>query len=156
MFPSDIDPKVKIRSLTVREVKDLAMVDFEREDPVKFINTLMVKCSSLSMLQNNIIGGLIRDILKVSGIEFSEETEETLERISSIGRSFPHVFGSGSDRPDLREEIESLYIKLADDIQFSIKELNKDFLKIFKETSIQPSELDKLQYWEYKYYLQML
>jgi hypothetical protein len=156
MTPSDIDPKVKIRSLTVKEVKELAMTDFDKVGAMGYMNNLIFKCSSLSLLHPNIVGGLIRDVLKISDIEISEETEKDLERINSLGRTYPRIFGDSPEKPELKEEAIDLYNKLIDEIQPNITEMNKGFFKIFKDTHIQPSELDKLPYWEYKQYLRML
>lgn len=156
MTPSNIDSNVKIRSLTVKEVKELAMADFDKIDPMSYINNRIFKCSSLSVLHTNIVGGLIKDVLKLSTIEISKELEEDLDRINSLGRTYPRIFGSDPEKPELKEEIKELYDNIIDEIQPDIVELNKGFFKIFKETHIQPSELDKLPYWEYKQYLQML
>ena len=156
MIQSKADRNVKIQSLTVKDVYDLAQIDFDTESPIKVLNTLLIKNSSLVGIQNNIVGLLLIDILTLSDLEFSEDTDKNLRRISSVANTYPHIFGDSNDRPELREEINDLYNKVVEDIQPDIEDMIKDKFKIYKALNIQPSELDKFPYWEYKRYLKML
>ena len=156
MVQSKADRNVKIQSLTVKDVYDLAQIDFDTESPIKVLNTLLIKNSSLVGIQNNIVGLLLIDILALSDLEFSEDTDKNLRRISSVANTYPQIFGDSHDRPELREEINDLYNKVIEDIQPDIEKMIKDKFKIYKALNIQPSELDKFPYWEYKRYLKML
>ena len=156
MVPSKVDRSVKIMPLTVKNVFDLAVKDFDVENPIQVINTLVVQYSSLVGVQNNIVGKLFLDILELSDLEFSEETAINLKKISSIASTYPMIFSDNNDQPDLKEEIKILYKAVVDDIQPDLKKMFKDKFKLFTKTSIQPSELDKLPYWEYKQYLKFL
>jgi len=156
MIPSTIDKRIKVMSLSVLDVKNLAIVDFDKEDPVKYINTLVIKRSSLAMLENRLVGGLFLDILKMSNVDVTEETEAALKRISSVANTYPQIFGDSKDRPDLREEINQLYHKVIDDIQPSLEEFYKTIIAIYTQTSIQPSELEQMAHWEFKYLLKAL
>lgn len=155
MFISTFDKNVKVRSLTVREFADFAISDLEKEDPIKIINQLVVKCSSLPAIQNNIIGLLLIDVFKCSNIDMDEDIKEMLKRISSLASTYPNIFNDNNDRPELRKEIKELYVKLADSIQPDIQSILIDKAKLIK-LGIQPSEIDQLPYWEFKEYIRLI
>lgn len=157
MVPSTVDKTVKIRSLTVKEVQSLAICDFENaDDPVKVINNLVVTCSSLPAIKNEICGKLFLDILLLSEIEVGEDIKESLFRISSVASTFPRIFSDSNERPELKEEIQELYLKVALDIQYDLNGLLKDKMKMYQYLHLGIEEVDKLPFWEFNFYLKNL
>lgn len=152
LIRSEKCPNIKIKSLTVKDIKNLSMTNFDEEDASMYISKLIINNSSLAIIDNATIGLLFIDILKLSDIELDEEVIKDLKRISSIANTHIHIF-LRDDNPIAKKELKELCVKVMKYIQYDIKSLYKDFIKLHKKIHIQPSELDSLFFWEYKLYL---
>lgn len=153
---SSIGDNIRVTPLTVGELTEMSIYDFEKESSLNYLNSLIIKKTSLSMLDNKIIGKLINEIILVSNIEHTSVSLEECNRINDITNVHPLIFGNASIGLPARLELEQCYKNILDDIIIDLYIILEDKFKIIKELHIQPSELNKLPYWEFKKYLDMI
>ena len=153
---SSFDKKIRIFSLTVSDMKNLAILDIEKENPIKFINTIVTKKCNLPGIKNDIIGKLIKDILDISNIDYNEETKKDLIRLNQLASTHPTLFNDNNERPDIKEEAFKIYKNLIEDIRINLNSFLHDNFRILTKINISTADLDSMPYWEYKKYLQFL